>query len=356
MSTLLVRFAIVLALLLVTAETRAQITCGATVTASVTLTADVTCPDTRGIVVGADKITVDLNGFTLSGDGGVGDVGIDNGLGFDGVVVKNGTVRSFDEGISIGGDAQKNAITGVTIRDCVNDAIDLNDSDFTKVSKTTIVASGVGVQIGELGTGNVIEKSFVVAIDQTGIDIAGSGNVVQKTHVSGAQDGIRVRGSGNRVVGNNVDRCRAMSVAIGGGLGNLVTKNTLTGAAGSGVDVRTATGTIIKSNVAHGNGNYGVAVFAGGDGSIVEKNQVRGSDLSGIWVEDASGVRVVGNTVTGSREDGIHVGPTTTVTKNVARANQLVGLRAAPPGAIDGGGNKASAHPFGDCEGFDCTP
>lgn len=60
--------------------------------------------------------------------------------------------------------------------------------------------------------------------------------------------------------------------------------------------------------------------------------------------------------MTGSREDGIHVGPTTTVAKNSARANLLVGLRAAPAGAIDGGGNKASANPFGDCDGFVCAP
>lgn len=355
MPALLARF-VVLALVTLSAEARAQVVCGATLTASVTLTADLTCPDTRGLVVGADKITIDLNGFTLMGDADIGDVGIDNGLGFDGVVVKNGTIRNFDEGISIGGDAQKNAITGVTIRDCLNDAIDLNDSDFTKISKTTILTSGLGVQIGELGTGNVIEKSFVVDVDQTGIDINGSGNVVQKSTVAGAQEGIRLRGDGNRVLANGVDRCRGHAVQVDGGRDNLVTKNTLTGAAGSGVYAGQSPATIVKGNVVHGNGNYGVGVFDASDGTAVEKNQVRGSNLSGVWVENSSGVRVTGNVVTGSREDGIHVGPTTIVTKNSARVNLLVGIRSAPAGAVDGGGNKASANPFGDCDGFVCAP
>ncbi len=58
--------------------------------------------------------------------------------------------------------------------------------------------------------------------------------------------------------------------------------------------------------------------------------------------------------VLGSREDGIHVGPTSTrLTKNVANANQLAGIRAVTT-AIDGGGNRAQANVVVDCEGVAC--
>ena len=339
-------------LFLAAAPASAQIACGDTVTTSITLTADLTCAGAQGIVVGADKVTVDLGGFTLTG-GGSG-VGVDNGLGFDGVVVKNGTIRLFDQAISIGGGAQKNTVTGVTIRACTGAGIDLNDSDFGKVTKTNVLDCGLGVQIGVDGTGNVIEKSSVVAVDQAGVQVAGANNVVQKNQISGANDGVRVLGAGNRVIGNGVDRCRAMGVAVGGGLGNFVAKNTVTGSTGSGVDVRNGVGTIVKQNTLSGNGNYGVGVFLGSDDTVVEKNAIRGSDLSGIWVEDAGTVAITGNTVLGSREDGIHVGPTSTrLTKNTANANQLAGIRAATT-AVDGGGNRAQANVVVNCEGIAC--
>lgn len=330
---------------------RAQVACEAVLTASVTLTADLTCMGTTALVVGADKITIDLGGFTLTGSE---DLGVDNGLGFDGVTIKNGTIRGFNQGISIGGNAQKNVVSNVRIVDCPGAGIDLNDSDATKVGKTTILGGGNGVQIGTDGTGNVVEKSFIVGTAGAGVQIFGTDNLIQKNQLARTNDGIRVLGGGNRVLANAVDRCRAMGVAVGGGSGSLVSKNTLTGCVGSGVDVRDgATGTIVKQNTIGGNGNYGIGVFASADGTVLEKNKVRGNDLSGVWVEGASGVLVSGNTSIGNREDGIHVASPATLVKNTSIANQLGGIRTAPPG-IDGGGNKANANVVIDCEGFVC--
>ena len=44
----------------------------------------------NGIDIGASGITIDLKGFTVRGDGGVGDHGIDDTGGHDHVTVKNG--------------------------------------------------------------------------------------------------------------------------------------------------------------------------------------------------------------------------------------------------------------------------
>ena len=91
---------------------RAQVACGDTVTGKVELTADLACPG-AGLVVGADKTKIDLKGFTLTGNPGT--VGIDNGGGFDAVTIENGSIEEFDEGVSIGGNAQKNVVRDLVV-------------------------------------------------------------------------------------------------------------------------------------------------------------------------------------------------------------------------------------------------
>ncbi len=335
----------------------AQVACGETITASLQLTADLSCTGTRGFVIGADKVTIDLNGFTLSGDGGIGDVAIDNGLGFDGVTVKNGTISDFDECISIGGNAQKNVVSGMRLQFCVNDAIDLNDSDLTKITKTTILNSGQGVQILADGTGNIVEKSFILGSAQHGVQVQGSGNVVQKNQLTvHGGDGVHVTGSANRVLGNKVDRMNGDGIGVEGGTGNEVSKNSVAGGVAFGIQVRNAPATRVVKNTVTGNHETNIAVLGTSDGTVVEKNVVRAGTTDGIAVEDAVGVRVDGNTAVGNRLNGIVLVSTSTnpsAAKNTATANLSYGLRANTV-AVDGGGNKASANGDGDCLGFVC--
>src|SRR4051812_37209302 len=83
-----------------------RVSCGAVVTASTTLRGDlVNCPGS-GLVIGADNITVDLAGHTVDGLGSLapfGSTGIDDSGGYDGVIVKNGTVREFQDGVVLVG-------------------------------------------------------------------------------------------------------------------------------------------------------------------------------------------------------------------------------------------------------------
>ena len=88
-----------------------HVSCGDTITADTTLDSDlVDCPN-NGIVIGADDITLDLNGHTIDGDGKplpacdpereICDVGVLND-GHDGVTVRDGSVREFDSGVLVG--------------------------------------------------------------------------------------------------------------------------------------------------------------------------------------------------------------------------------------------------------------
>ena len=86
----------------------ANVSCGDTITTDTKLHQDlVNCPKV-GILIGADNVTLDLNGHTIDGDG-TPDSGCDPntdfcdiGVAFEGrrgVTVKNGSVRDFEAGV-----------------------------------------------------------------------------------------------------------------------------------------------------------------------------------------------------------------------------------------------------------------
>jgi hypothetical protein len=88
-----------------------HVSCGDTIVADTTLDSDfVNCPN-NGIVIGADGITLDLNGHLVDGNGTEAagcdpdrepcDLGVAN-FGHDGVTVMNGSVREFSVGVLFG--------------------------------------------------------------------------------------------------------------------------------------------------------------------------------------------------------------------------------------------------------------
>ncbi len=235
----------------------ASAACGDTVTGKVVLDGNLSCTG-NGLVVGADKVTIDLNGFMIEGDGGAGDVGIDDGAGFDQVTIKNGTVAGFDTCVSIGGDAQKTKITDVTAFGCEHDGFDLGDSDVGTVKGCFADGnSEKGFDVGPGGTGNKIEKSAAVGNGGAGFEISGTGNTLKKVDASGNNQGINLLAPGNTVTG-----CTA-----------------------------------------YRNGNSGVYVNA--DASRVSKCEAAGNVDQGIYVSDAAGVTVDKNTTTANRQLGI---------------------------------------------------
>ena len=98
-----------------------QVKCGDTITTDTTLHNDlVDCPS-NGIVIGADDITLDLNGHKVIGDGEPftpcpGEEFCDIGLlndGHDGVTVRDGSVRGFGAGPYVSM-ARHNRVLGIS--------------------------------------------------------------------------------------------------------------------------------------------------------------------------------------------------------------------------------------------------
>jgi parallel beta-helix repeat protein len=155
----------------------------------------------------------------------------------------------------------------------------------------------------------------------------------------------------NDVYGNGRDAIR-----LGLSSDNQVSKNTVTNNVfGIGVADFSADN-VVDKNTLRGNRDFAIAVFSGASNNRVEQNDVASTTGHGIQVSsDASASSLEKNAVSTSGLDGIHVdAPSTTLTKNTATRNTNLGIFA--PGAVDGGGNKASGNgnPT-QCVGVVCT-
>ncbi len=79
-----------------------QGTCGQTITTDTTLTQDITGCTGNGIVIGANGILLDFNGYNLTGDNGTTDYGVFI-VGYNETTIVNGRVYNFGRGIFFNG-------------------------------------------------------------------------------------------------------------------------------------------------------------------------------------------------------------------------------------------------------------
>lgn len=256
----------------------AHVTCGQVLIVDTVLHEDLVCGSTSdALVIGADNVTLDLAGHTISGPG-----------------------------------AYATTLAGVRVARQAG----------VRIEKGTITGFQAGVVLDE-ATQSVVTKLTVHHNDQ-GINLAGgSGHLVEKNDLYGhGRDAIR----------------------LGLSSGNEVSKNTVTNNVfGIGVADLSSDNVVDKNNL-RGNRDFAIAVFAGASNNLVQNNDVVGTTVDGIQVNaDTSGSSLVKNFVSTSGRDGIHVEALSTkITKNTAIRNTNLGISA--PGAIDGGGNKASGN------------
>jgi parallel beta-helix repeat protein len=130
-----------LASVLAPGATAQQLACGAEVTSDVTLEASLIGCST-GLVIGADGITVDLNGYAIEGVGAVASSGI-QAIGRANVTVRNGSVRGFDAGVRLEG------TSGFTVESLTisgnGTGIHCRNSGATRIEHNNAVGNGSGV-------------------------------------------------------------------------------------------------------------------------------------------------------------------------------------------------------------------
>lgn len=197
--------------------------CGQVVTTNAFLTQNLHCPGSAGVVVGADGITIDLKGFRLRGN--VTNYGIDNN-GFDGVTIRNGTVRNFDFGVSAYGGADKFTVQNLVVSGCFNYGIAvlgnsakiqssnlsgnthfgiLVTGDSAAIQSVTATRNG-GQGITVHGNSESVKSSTSDGNDSFGIVAIGNSAKITASAASGnVLEGIRVDGDAAKVTGNQTD-------------------------------------------------------------------------------------------------------------------------------------------------------
>ena len=375
-----------------------QVSCGATITRDMKLTSDLAnCPNT-GIVIGADNITLDLNGHTVGGDGspvtscpevGSCDLGIDNAAGHARVTIRGGSIGGFEVGVYVGG-ASDNRIHRLSSADNSSLGILVVDSPGVRVDHNTSVRDGFGGVYFVGSRDGRIQHNSVTAADGRGIwVIESSGIRVDANRLDRNRHGIVLENSPDGVLkGNRISHSGGASIEVGGtnGHDDRIQENTLTdngdGIVGAGMR------NVFVDNLVTGSGFFGSPdtggfglILDGGEHNVVKGNVVTGGRgpailLTHLESPDApdhyvvsgnvanskldDGIRVDAgatatllrrNTANDNGEDGIEVDAVgTTVTRNRANDNHDLGIEAVP-GVVDGGRNRAS----GNGNALECT-
>jgi parallel beta-helix repeat protein len=379
------------------------VSCGTTIAADTKLHSDlVGCP-AAGIVIGADGITLDLNGHTIAGSLS-GAAGIDNSAGHDRVTIKNGAVRNFTNGVLLQANATGDVVRGLTLvsdnsTGAADNGVLIFDGDHNEIEHNSISGSLNGIFLGDTTDStvdgnrvsgvtegiflfradrNALKRNAVADVLDVGVDfLGGAENVLERNTIvrtqSGAfllgsftddQTGVTLYPTGN-VITRNTMAANLFGVALFEANGNQVIRNSVTdagtngdpnhtNAAGLGLVIDGGSRNLLARNtITHGRGvgiqigaepNQQPSSIAPSDNTVAQ-NEITRNASDGIRVVDvAHNTTVKGNLAAANTADGIHVlSATTTLTRNLAVRNGNLGIEAVPH-VTDDGGNHAFAN------------
>jgi hypothetical protein len=147
-------------------------------------------PELNAITVGADDVTIDLNGFCLTGPG-KGSGTLNSGIRLFGtrfnVEIRNGSIKSFGyQGIKLENPCTGIRVVGIRVRDTGNSGIELLGSGNLAMDCTVINAGNNGIYVGE---SSLVKGSQVVGSGYLGIALLNGSTAVGNT-VSGNFTGI----------------------------------------------------------------------------------------------------------------------------------------------------------------------
>ena len=332
--------------------------CGDTITADTRLDGDlVDCPN-NGIVIGADDITLDLNGHRIDGDGTPAagcnprKEPCDNGVfndGHDGVTVERGSLRDFAIGVFVVG-ARNDRVLDVSSKQ--NEFFGFT---FSNAARGLIRDSSGSDNIAPEGDGmGVFGSHDLRIVDNTfrnnpgpGIHLADSpDNLLRGNRFSHSSPGILMEADRNRVRRNRFDRNDGGIIVSG--RRNVIERNRLF-RDGHGIGIEKGRRNLVARNLVinpRGRGislglDFGDGTSIGGVDNIVRRNEVRGSAGDAFLVNAGGHNLLKRNVASGAKEDGFDVeSRSTKLTKNRARRNADLGIDAVQ-GATDGGGNRA---------------
>lgn len=348
---------------------QAPLTCGATITSDTTLQSDLTNCQGNGIIIGADDVTLDLNGHTIDGDGSPDPTCdpstefCDFGIvveGHSGVVIRHGSIRKFDGGVLM---ISVHASRAVDIKSSRNRffGFAVADSGHVVIRRCAGNRSShpEGEGIGLFGSRHIrVLHSFFRHNAHVGIKPIGSTNSLIKGNLiaDSGDEALLMEGGADFRIRHNHIMGNGAGITFGPGNDNVITRNRVSGGR-DGIRVEDGHGNLIAHNRVTRTLVAGIRLGIthpkiGGSHNIVRRNRVRDSHRDGIVVTaDDKHSRLTRNRVAGARDDGLDIASrSATLTGNRAVTNTDLGIKAVP-GVNDGGGNVA----FGNGDPRQCT-
>lgn len=322
---LLSAFAVLVALFgaVTPAHAEAMPNCGDVLRQSVKLTADLECPGATGLVIGADDVTINLDGHTLSGSPAL------NITGVNGTTIRNGSV--------FGGITADNA----TATRFVETTVGNRNATYEWTGTTSVTFLRSNINAWRLFCGErceLLHSTFTMnQIFATTLVIRGD---------QGKMNGINYIGGGiTEIVNTKLNPLRL------GASERLTVRNSEL----DGFELF-APGELQLLHNTFDTGNW-VGVHQVGEG-VIRGNTFSGMQSAGLFVDAKSTtgpVRVEHNTFKGNRRDGMRVDAPNpldlTIRKNTAVNNPQFGFWVRPGTAKDGGGNTSDS----PCEGIICV-
>lgn len=293
----------------------AALACGDVVTDDITLHASLTgC--TTGLVVGADDVTVDLNGHTILGTGrDTAGNGIE-AFGRSGVIVRNGLISGFDTGVLLSG-ASSSTVENLRLM---------------RTNRGVSIVSVLNVE-----STNVIRDNVVTSSLNGIVVIEGAASIT----------GNRLIGLSNEGVPGGPFSPRGVGVYCFGGVGTTVIEDNVAVGSTTGIFLFRCRADVSRNTLAANTGNGIERLESPGS---TERNRANANGGNGILAFDSHG-GIFDNVANANGGDGIRIedsipshGPLFTVGGNLANANHGYGLSANVVGVEDAGGNHAHAN------------
>jgi nitrous oxidase accessory protein NosD len=183
--------------------------CGQTITATTTLNGDLNCTGQNGLIIGANSVTLNLNGHTIFGSNGVNDNTVGVTVNGTSDTVKNGYIEGFAYGVNAFG---------------TNDTVTTLQVNYT--DQLGIYLAGVT----DKATSDTAAENF-----NYGLYDFGSGDTIQSDHLLNNNFGLVTFGRGEKVLDNIAD-----------------------GNTNDGILVQSSPPATVTGNTANFNGGYGI--------------------------------------------------------------------------------------------------
>jgi parallel beta-helix repeat protein len=287
------------------------------------------------LTITASNITLNLHGFTLTGDGATGiGIFVTAGGALTNITINGpGVVRSFGHAGIVLSNTNRSLLQDVEVYSSGNDGVQLISGSTLNtvqhVNSHNNGRDGLLLQGGTSTDSNVILSCTFANNGDDGIEVASNSNRIGSNLCTGntGGDGIEVNGGdsnfilGNRCLMNGSDGIELES----GANNNRVWQNVCNSNSFRGIRLTDGTGNDVFGNTCNGSVNAdGILLDTAADNNKIRSNQANNNFGNGIRVENGA----TGNTLTGN-----------TALNNDAGINVYDNNPAPPPCANSWSGN-----------------